>query len=144
VHARDAADLDAAAEKLTRAGEINPEETGVSLVLGEVEVLRGRLDVARQRFNWVVRTNPQSGEAFFLLAYLDLTAGNREAALARLADAVAARGEDWKPPGVIAEGETKRKMHEESTPFEDWYNAWDGELEPEAALAELRAYLDGR
>lgn len=129
--ARNEADLDAAVRALERAAEINPEETGVSLVLGEVELMRGNTATARQRLEWVVGSNPQSGEAFFVLAYLAWLDRDRAEAVRRLEQASGTRSEDWKPAGVVAEGEVRQKMHVEATPFEDQFNAWDGSLDPE-------------
>ena len=129
--ARNEADLDAAVRALERAAEINPEETGVSLVLGEVELMRGNTATARQRLEWVVGSNPQSGEAFFVLAYLAWLDRDRAEAVRRLEQASGTRSEDWKPAGVVAEGEVRQKMHVEATPFEDRFNAWDGTLDPE-------------
>ncbi len=135
--AGEASDLDAAVAALERASAINPEETGVSLVLGEVLLMRGDSAAARQRLEWVVRSNPQSAEAYFVLAYLAWIDGDTTLAIDRLKQAAGARNEAWKPPGVVAEGEVKRKAHVESTPFEDLYNRWDGTPDPERALESL-------
>ena len=59
--------------------------------------------------------------------------------LAVVADAT--RTEDWAPPGVVVEGDVRKKMHAESSPFEELYNTWDGTLEPDAALDPLRRLL---
>jgi tetratricopeptide (TPR) repeat protein len=126
VTARDERDLGTAVQALERAAEINPEETGVGLVLGEVHLMRGDTVQARQRLEWVVRSNPQSGEAFFVLAYLEWVDGNEQGAARRLEQAAGTRAEDWKPTGAAAEGDVKQKMHVESSPFEDLFEAWDG------------------
>ncbi|MGD8396960.1 MAG: tetratricopeptide repeat protein, partial [Candidatus Eiseniibacteriota bacterium] len=126
---------------LERASAINREETGVPLVLGEVELMRGDLAAARRRLEWVVGSNPQSGEAYFVLGYLDWREGRDEEALELLETAVAARGEHWKPADAVAEGEVERRMHVESTPFEQYWQAWDGTPSPAAAFAALDAHL---
>jgi len=140
-NAGEPSDLDAAVTALERASAINPEETGVSLVLGEVLLMRGDAAGARQRLEWVVRSNPQSGEAYFVLACLAWIGGDTALAIDRLERAAGARNEDWKPPGVVAEGEVLRKAHVESTPFEDLYDRWDGTPDPERALGPLLARL---
>jgi tetratricopeptide (TPR) repeat protein len=141
VTARDMADLDEAVESLDRAFAINPEETGVSLVLGEVELMRGNTGAARQRLEWVVRSNPQSGEAFFVLAYLAWRDGDDAGAVRRLEQAAGTREEDWKPAGAVAEGEVRHKMHVEAAPFVDLFEAWDGTPDPESALGPLHSRL---
>jgi len=142
IAARNADDLDRAVERLERAAAINPEETGVSLVLGEVELIRGNPNAARKQLDWVVGANPQSGEAWFMLAYLESAAGQPDAAVDRLRRAAATREKERRPPGVVAEGEVRRKMHSESTPFVELFEAWDGSLDPETAHAPLRARLE--
>ncbi len=139
--AREPADLEAAVAALERASAINPEETGVSLVLGEVLLMQEKAAEARQRLEWVVRSNPQSGEAYFVLGYLAWIDGDTESATDRLAQAAGTRSEDWKPPGVVAEGEVLRKVHVESTLFEAIYNEWDGRPDPGRAFEPLRVRL---
>jgi tetratricopeptide (TPR) repeat protein len=134
-------DLDAAVVALERAAEINPEETGVSLVLGEVELLRGDPAAARQRLEWVVRSNPQSGEAFFVLGYLDWREGNAAAASEQLERARGTRTEEWKPAGSVAEGEVRSRMHTDETPFVSFFEAWPGSTNPTEAYAALDAHV---
>ncbi len=141
VSAGEPSELDAAVAALERASAINPEETGVSLVLGEVLLLQGKTAEARQRLDWVVRSNSQSGEAYFVLGYLAWIEGDTGSATDRLAQAAGTRSEDWKPPGVVAEGEVLRKAHVESTLFEAIYNEWDGSPDPARAFGPLRARL---
>ena len=142
VTARDTSDLDAAIEALERAASINPEETGVPLVLGEVLLIRGDPPAARQRLEWVVRSNPQAGEAYWVLAYLAWREGDSSETSRLLGLARDARSEDWKPAGVVAEGEVRVKAHVESAPFEDLYEAWDGTPTPQAAFTQLAARLE--
>jgi Tfp pilus assembly protein PilF len=142
VTARSAADLDAAVAVLERAAAINPEETGVSLVLGEVALLQGDLAAAKQRFEWVVRSNPQSGEAFFMLGYVAWRSGDASTAVQRLEQARDSRQEEWKPSGSIAEGEVKTLMHSDETPLLHVFAAWDGTPDPGMAFAALHAHLE--
>jgi tetratricopeptide (TPR) repeat protein len=143
VTSRGSQDLDTAIEALERAATINPEETGVSLVLGEVYLLRGETAEARRRLEWVVGSNPQAGEAYWMLAYLAWQDGDSTEAVRLLDLARGTRSEDWKPAGVVAEGETRVKMHTESTPFQELYDAWDGAPSPQDALAALHARVGG-
>ncbi|HXV75154.1 MAG TPA: FG-GAP-like repeat-containing protein [Candidatus Polarisedimenticolaceae bacterium] len=142
--AADDTQLEHAESALLRAARINPEETGVSLVLGELHLLRGDRRAAQQRLEWVVRTNPQSGEAFFVLGYLAWAAGDDALARRQLMRARATRGNDTKPRGFAAEGDTRRKMHDETSLFEPLYRAWDGETDPAASFAALTDRLARR
>ncbi len=141
MNARDAADLDAAIRALERAVAINPEETGALQALGEVALLRGQPDLARQRFEWIVRTNAQPAQALFLLGYLAWRDGDPARAAALLERSRAARGKDWKPQGASAEGETRNRMHEERTPLGGACEAWDGSFDPPSAYRALEARL---
>ena len=141
MNARSAADLDAASRALERAVEINPEETGALEVLGEVALLAGRPDLARQRFEWVARTNAQPGQALFLLGYLAWKTGDAARAAELLERSRKARGKDWKPAGASAEGETRKSMHQETTPLQDLSDAWDGSPDPASAYRALEARL---
>lgn len=55
---------------LRRAHEINGEETGPVVRLGEIALLAGRAAEARRWFESALRTNPKSIEAAFLAGYL--------------------------------------------------------------------------
>jgi cytochrome c-type biogenesis protein CcmH/NrfG len=63
-------DLDQAERHLRRAHELNSEETGPVVRLGEVLIVAGRPDQARQWLEAALTTNPKSLEAAFLLGYL--------------------------------------------------------------------------
>jgi len=141
VSASSAADLDAAVLALERAVEINPEETGALQSLGEVALLRGEPDLARQRFEWIVRTNAQPAQALYLLGYLAWRDGDAPRAQSFLERSRAARGKDWKPKGASAEGETKNRMHEERTPLGGACDAWDGSPDPASAYRALAERL---
>jgi len=139
--ARTPAEMDEAVRVLERAHSINMEETGVGLVLGEVELMRGDPAKARQYLERVIRTNPQADEAFFVLAFVTWkerdVAGSREL-LERARDA---RREEWIPEGAVAEGEVTRKMHTEATPLMHLFQAWDGTLDPTVAFARFDTQL---
>ncbi len=135
------ADLDAARRSLERALEINQEETGSLLVLGEIALLQGDPDLADQRLEWACRTNPKAIGGFFLRGYLAWKRGDAGAAKALLATAQAARGEAWKPEGAVAEGDVASRMHREQTPLTGFWEAWDGTPDPAAAFRALDARL---
>jgi tetratricopeptide (TPR) repeat protein len=142
VHARSDADLEAAAADLGRALATNQEETGALLVLGEIDLLRGRDDAAEERLALACRTNPRAVGGFFLRAYLAWKRGDAAQARALLARAREALGPDWKPEQGAAEGDVRRRMHRDATPLAAAWQGWDGELEPlEAAFAPLQARL---
>ncbi len=134
-------DLEAARLALERALEINQEETGSLLVLGEIALLEGDRELADQRFEWACRTNPKAVGGFFLRGYLAWKRGEAQAASALLAQAHAARGEAWKPEGTVAEGDVATRMHREQTPLTGFWEAWDGTPDPAVAFAGIDARL---
>ena len=135
------AELEAARAALERALEVNQEETGTLLVLGEIALLEGKTELAEQRFEWACRTNPRAVGGFFLRGYLAWKAGDGEAARELLVQAHEARGEDWKPEGTVAEGDVKVKQHRDETPLAHFWEAWNGEPEPPRAFAALDVHL---
>lgn len=144
VTASSAEHLEEAEAALLRALEINTETTGGLEVLGELALMRGQNDVARQRLEWVIRSNTQSSESLFLLGYLEWRAGREPRSRELLGRAAAARGEAWKPEGAVAEGDVAQRMFVRTTPLSRFWEAWDGEPEPSTAFAELDAYLADR
>ena len=74
-------DLAKAERHLRRAHEINGEETGPVVRLGEVALLAGRSAEARRWFESALRTNPKSVEAAFLAGYLGWEEGDATAGL---------------------------------------------------------------
>lgn len=100
--------LAAAEAEFKRAQEINKEETGLPLRLGEVALLAGDLAEARHYFETVINMNPKSAEAHFLKGYLAWQQGNAREAAALFAKAVEHARVAPKPPhGVMGEGDTK-------------------------------------
>lgn len=140
-NARGPEDLAAAHQALERALAINPEETGALLVLGEVALLEGDDELAEQRLEWACRTNPRAVGGFFLRAYVAWTRGDEEASRELLVKARAARGEEWKPEGAVAEGDTARRVHREESPLASYWRGWDGESTGEEAFGELARRL---
>ena len=134
-------DLEAANQALERSLEINKEETGTILVLGELALMQGDDDLALQRFEWNTGTNPRSTGGFFLQGYLAWRRGDSEDSADLLQKAQDTRGEDWKPEGTVAEGDVASRMHQEVSPLSVYWEQWDGTLDPDQAFQPLVEYL---
>ncbi len=80
---------DSADAYFRRAHEINKEETGPVLRLGESALVRGDLAKARQFFGTVLATHAGSAPAHFYLGYLSLKGGDEAAAAREFAQAQA-------------------------------------------------------
>jgi len=141
IHAGGADDLAAAEAALQRALEINREETGSLLVLGEIALLRGRFEEADDHLARATYTNPRAVGGFFLRAYMAWKRGDEAAARQLLETAQAARGPDWKPEGTTAEGDVIGRQYREETPLSRFWESWDGTISPRAAFAGLEARL---
>lgn len=81
-------DLSAARSAIERAHELNPEETGPTLRLGQVALLEGRPEVAVVHFKDVIGSNHTSLEAYYLKAYADWISGRRDEGLSELNEAL--------------------------------------------------------
>ena len=98
-------DLGKAERHLRRAHEINGEETGPLVRLGEVALLAGRSAEARRWLESALRTNPKSVEAAFLAGYLGREEGGETAALVRrVREALKV---DAPVKGVLSEGDRR-------------------------------------
>ena len=134
-------DLATAEQALERSLEINQEETGALLVLGELSLIQGELELADERLALACRTNPKAVGGFFLRGYMAWKAGDRASSIGHLESAVAARGEDWVPEGAVAEGDVAERMHRETSPLSLYWEQWEGETDPLVAFAALDEYL---
>jgi hypothetical protein len=101
-------DLEAAERHLRRAHEINKEETGPMVRLGEVLLVEGRSNEARRWFESAIRTNPRNVEAALLAGYLARPSTPTPSELDGVAQRlqVAAAG---APPAKQAPGEGDRR-----------------------------------
>jgi lipopolysaccharide biosynthesis regulator YciM len=135
------ADLEAANKALERSLEINKEETGTNLVLGQIALMRDDNEVARQNFEWNTGTNPRSTGGFYLQGYLAWKRGDNAGSKNFLEKALGTRGEDWKPEGAVAEGDVAQRMHKEVSPLSIYWEQWDGTLDPDSAFLDLDRYL---
>lgn len=135
-------DLVAAEASLRKAYDLNPEETGTLLMLGEVALMRGDRTLAEARFDAVARTNARAAGGLFLLGYLRWKAGDPQRAREYLERARAALGPDWKPAGSTAEGDvTGARLRPESTPLSRFWEKWDGTPRLLSSYSRLDAYL---
>jgi tetratricopeptide (TPR) repeat protein len=114
----EAMDLAEAERHLRRAHEINGEETGAMVRLGEVLMLEGEMGEARRWLESALGTNPRSVEAAFLLGYLDWEGGDEKAAL-RLAQRAREAATSQAPvKGVLSEGDRKDPKFVAAPPLE--------------------------
>lgn len=102
-----APDLRAAERNFRRAHEINKEETGPMVRLGEVLLAAGDLKGADEWFNAALNSNPKSVEAAFLIGFLRWQAGDRKGAAAAYARAIRAATADTPVKGVLGEGDRR-------------------------------------
>ncbi len=139
--ARGTADLFAAETSLQRAHDLNPEETGALLALGEISLLLGDRTRAEQRLGAVCAANPRAAGGLFLLGYLHWTRGDEQHATELLARTRAALGNDWKPRGSTSEGDVARKTHEDTTPLAPFLDGWNDSRRPADAYRDLDRHL---
>ena len=103
-------DLARAEAEFRRALELNREETGTLLRLGELGLLRGHLADARSHFDAVIGSHSRSVEAHFLKGYVAWKRGHPDSASAlfRKAVTVARAAQSIQQP--VGEGNTKRGL----------------------------------
>lgn len=99
--------LDSAEEHLRRAHEINKEENGPVLRLGEVALVRGDFTAARRHFATVLATHATSTAAHFYSGYLAWRDNNPAIALEEFRKAMSASVGPSRA-AVVGEGDTKR------------------------------------
>lgn len=100
-------DLDIAKQEFMRAKEINPEETGSIMKLGEVSILRGESAEALDYLLRALQSNPQSSQSYYLVGYLHWRAGRNEAAMSALGKALEYSKTDNSGETRSQEGDTK-------------------------------------
>jgi enediyne biosynthesis protein E4 len=143
--AKSDSELAAAEQSLERAHQLNPEETGALLVLGEVALLRGAMSIAEERLKAACQTNARSVGGLFLLGYIAWRKGDSSAARQRLASARSALGPDWKPKGATAEGDVRgAALSDSSTPLSRYWEQWDGSANPSSAYHALDSRIRSR
>ena len=100
-------DLDAAEAAFTRAMNLNKEETGPLLRVGQIALIQGHLPEAQSYFEAVTGSNYKSVEAYFLGGYIAWKQGAVRQAATHFAEAVRQAQPDKPPQGVLGEGDTK-------------------------------------
>lgn len=108
-------DLANAERHLRRAHEINGEETGPMVRLGEIALVAGRSAEARDWFEAALRTNPKSVEAAFLAGYLGWEEGQDTAFL--LLRVRAAAKVEAPVKGVLSEGDRRDSQRVAAPPI---------------------------
>jgi Tfp pilus assembly protein PilF len=141
VTSRNAGDLEAAEDALGRAHDLNPEETGALLMLGEVALMRGQSATAERRLRNVAQANARSTGAFFLLGYVRWKARDVTQAREYLGRARESLGPDWKPSGATAEGDVAGSTSHASTLLSRFWEGWDGSAAPARSFGPLDRYL---
>jgi tetratricopeptide (TPR) repeat protein len=110
-------DLSGAELHLRQAHEINGEETGPVVRLGEVLLVSGRAAEAREWFEAALRTNPKSLEAALLAGFVAWDQGGED--VARLARRVASAARLEAPvKGVLNEGDRRDAGRVAAPPLE--------------------------
>jgi Tfp pilus assembly protein PilF len=99
--------LDSAERHLRRAHEINREENGPLLRLGELALLRGRAAEARRQFATVLATHAGSGPAHFYTGYLAWKAGDTAGAQAAFRRSYAPCARPAATAQGLGEGDTQ-------------------------------------
>ncbi len=102
---REPMDLAKAERHLRRAHEINGEETGPVVRLGEIALVAARPEEARRWFESALRMNPKSVEAAFLAGYLGWEQGRETVSLLRRVREAAKV--EAPPKGVLSEGDRR-------------------------------------
>jgi tetratricopeptide (TPR) repeat protein len=100
-------DLEVAEREFQRALEINKEETGPVLKLGEVCLLAGQDQRALSYLNTALQSNAKSVEAHYLIGYVEWRRGERGRALDALRDAVASSKIKRPKAQPLGEGDTR-------------------------------------
>ncbi len=101
-------DIDKAENACRESLQINKEETGPLLLLGEVKLIRGQLDDAASDFGAVTGSNFKSIEAYFLGGYIAWKKGDLTNAKNLFSQAVKySKPLDISSDMVIGEGDTK-------------------------------------
>jgi enediyne biosynthesis protein E4 len=100
--------LDSAERHLVRAHELNKEENGPLVHLGEVALMRGDIASARRHFASVLATDATNASAHFYTGYLAFKENDATRAGAELEKSFAAPAARATATGASAEGDTKR------------------------------------
>ncbi|MCF7762631.1 MAG: FG-GAP-like repeat-containing protein [Verrucomicrobia bacterium] len=142
LHAQSNEDLHQAQKDLERAHRINPSETGVLLLLGEVALMLGDLEMAEQRCTQACTSNPRSAGGFFLRSYVSWKRGTESEAVRLLAETKAALGSEWQPAGSTAEGDVKVSLERQDSLLSRFWESWNGATNPGSVFHPLEQFLN--
>lgn len=119
--------LDSAEAHLTLAHQINREETGPLLHLGEAALIRGDATAANGYFQDVLGSHRSSSAALFYVGYLAWKAGDTGQARSAWDAAVKAAESAPPPAGVPGEGDTRggRPMTSRPTSCSQFHQLFD-------------------
>ncbi|OGH56311.1 MAG: hypothetical protein A3G34_06455 [Candidatus Lindowbacteria bacterium RIFCSPLOWO2_12_FULL_62_27] len=107
-----------AEREFEKALDINKEESGAVLRIGEIALLRGNISRARRYLEAAAASNSKCGGAFYLAGYLFWLEGDAVAAAIRLKRAIQA-GRESAPP---AEGAGRLSL---LTPYWSGISSWE-------------------
>ena len=133
--------LESARAPLKTALNLNPEETGTLLLLGQVALAEGELKEADQYFSHVCQANPRAVNAWYFRGYIAWRQADSDQSSAMLKKARDVRSRDWKPAGSAMEGDVQRRMYSEAGFLTVFEQHWDGSTTPTIAFKQLESYL---
>jgi len=134
-------DLERARTPLMAALELNPEETGTLVLLGEVALSTGDFGTAERHLTHACQANVRAARAWFLRGYIAWKQSDASRAAAMLKAARAALGADWKPQGAVLEGDVKNRMSREAGFLDVFVQEWDGDQTAAHAYEKLDQYV---
>jgi len=134
-------ELTVARHTLNSALQLNSEETGTLVLLGEVFLAEGDFTEADRDFAHVVQANPRAANAWYFRGYIAWKRGDARQSAAMLTRAKNALGPDWKPAGSVLEGDVRRRMYSEAGFLGVFAQQWNGAIQPSLAYTGLDAYL---
>ena len=103
-------DIEKAAAAFRKTFEMNKEETGSLLHIGEIFLIGGEHEKAQNCFSAVIGSNFKSVEAHFLNGYIFWKKGESDLALNSLKQAVEYSRSEKSANGVLGEGDTKEEV----------------------------------
>jgi tetratricopeptide (TPR) repeat protein len=133
--------LRSALPPLRQALNLNSEETGTLMLLGEVLIAVGDYRDAEQHLAHVCQANPRAAESWFLRGYIAWKRGDTRSAREHLDATKRAFGPEWKPQGVVLEGDVKAKMYQQQGLLRHFANKWNSTTDPVVAFAALDRHL---
>lgn len=135
------AQLESARVPLKAALDLNPEETGTLLLIGQVALAEGNLKEADQYFSHACQANPRAVNAWYFRGYIAWKQAEPNQSSTMLRKAHDARGRDWKPVGSALEGDVQHRMYNEAGFLTIFEQHWDGSPSPAIAFRQLETYL---